>query len=133
MIQQEQWDSFIKRIKSGLTNRDALLSVGISEETLYKRLRIKNPNEKEKAFIELVKKAQIEFKLKHIENISKKGDEQWQASAWLLERKFKKEFGKYEIVVEGDKEYLQNEDELLKELEKLEKEEDEHRKRKETD
>ena len=51
----------------------------------------------------------------------------------MLERKFKKEFGKYEIVVEGDKEDLQNEDELLKELEKLEKEEDEHRKRKETD
>ncbi|MBI1324390.1 hypothetical protein GC170_14560 [bacterium] len=41
-----------------------------------------------------LKKAEIEFEAQHLANITTAAAESWQASAWLLERKFKKRYAK---------------------------------------
>jgi len=92
MILQEQWDAVIQAISSGLKKKDAIEIAGISETAFFDR-------QKDDAdFSELVKKAELAFKLRHIKNIEEKSDDNWQCSAWLLERKFKGEFGKEQKV-----------------------------------
>lgn len=46
--------------------------------------------------VESLKKAEAQFKAVHVNNIIQAGKEKrhWQASAWLLERKYPKEYGK---------------------------------------
>ena len=129
MVPKEQWDRFLENIKLGLTNKDALKGANIGEATFYKRMKKENEVE----FRESVKRAQVDFKLKHLKNISKAGDTQWQASAWILERKFKEEFGKVDFTKDIEDEKLESEDELLAELAKLEEEDREHKKRTEED
>lgn len=132
-ITKETWDLLLNAIATGLTNKDACNAVGISEESLYKRTR--KPKEDctpdEIEFVESLKKAQIKFKLQHLQNISKAGSKHWQASAWILERKFKREFGRLEISTTIDKDDIESEEALLKELQELEKQENEYRNRKE--
>ena len=92
MILQEQWDAVIQAISSGLKKKDAIEIAGISETAFFDR-------QKDDAdFSELVKKAELAFKLRHIKNIEQKAEDNWQCSAWLLERKFKDEFGKEQKV-----------------------------------
>jgi len=71
-----------------MTKKDAIALSGISEAAFYARQK------EDVEFSELVKKAEISFKLRHLHNIEKHSQENWSASAWLLERKFKQEFGK---------------------------------------
>lgn len=83
----EVWAKVLAGIASGLTEQDACSVVGISRTTLWKK-------KKEDAdFKEEVRKANVAFKLKHIQNISEHANKWWQASSWLLERKFPEEFG----------------------------------------
>lgn len=86
MIPDELWEKVIRGIASGLTNRDACALAGIKENTFYVR------RAKDKDFDDAVKAALIQFKLKHITTIAR--DPSWQSSAWLLERKFRDEFGR---------------------------------------
>lgn len=117
MISEETWQLLVDCIQSGLTNKDSCRAVGVSEETFYKKMR------EDSEFSELVKKAGVKFKLKHISNISKASNTNWQASAWLLERKFKREFGKIEFTEEATSDLDgKDEEELNEMLEKLEKE-----------
>ena len=55
-----------------------------------------------------LKRAKVAFKAFHIQNITKAGKKNWQASAWMLERFFPKEFGRIDrqvaIMGEADKE-----------------------------
>ena len=88
MILKEQWEAALKAISSGMTKKDAIALSGISEAAFYARQK------EDVEFSELVKKAEISFKLRHLHNIEKQSQENWSASAWLLERKFKQEFGK---------------------------------------
>lgn len=73
-------------IADGLTQRDASILAGISEDTLslWKR-QISD-------FSEQIRQKEIECKRKHIKNIEKASEKSWQASAWWLERKYKNEF-----------------------------------------
>ena len=105
-LQQE----FIAAIESGLTNKSACDYVGIDESTFYSWLNIARKAELEAAengtkipknikpfseFSKSLKKAEARFKAYHCKNIKRAGDEgAWQASAWLLERKFPEEYGK---------------------------------------
>ena len=105
-LQQE----FIAAIESGLTNKSACDYVGIDESTFYAWLNIARKAELEAAengtkipknikpfseFSKSLKKAEARFKAYHCKNIKRAGDEgAWQASAWLLERKFPEEYGK---------------------------------------
>lgn len=72
-------------VAEGLTQREASILAGISEDTfsLWK---------KDSDFSEQIRQKQIECKLGHIRNIKKASEKSWQASAWWLERKYKEEF-----------------------------------------
>lgn len=75
-------------IGQGMTQKDAGILAGVSEDTisLWKK---EKPD-----FSERMLQKEIEFKrlnVNVIQNASLSGT--WQASAWLLERKFPKEFG----------------------------------------
>ena len=88
-----------KYISMGMTNQDVCNLVGIEESTFYKWLQTaEEPGADEKyvKFSDTVKKALSNFKAQHVLNILKasKLPQHWQASAWMLERKFPKEFGK---------------------------------------
>lgn len=73
-------------IANGLTAVDACILSNISEETFYKWKRNKIE------FIEAIKKAEMAFKETHIKNVAKASKKSWQASSWILERKFQNEF-----------------------------------------
>tara|TARA_R110002020_G_scaffold390774_1_gene601225 strand:- start:451 stop:846 length:396 start_codon:yes stop_codon:yes gene_type:complete len=96
MIKQEQWENVLKAIASGLNNDDACDSAGISRSIFYKKIK------EDLDFLDTYKKAKIQFKLTHIQKISRANN--WQSSAWLLERKFAEEFGKkLDITTMGNK------------------------------
>lgn len=95
-------------IENGLSNIDACRMAGMSESAFYEyQQRGKNPEEKNpifEEFVESIKKALIKFKLYHLQKIRIAGDSgTWQASAWLMERKFKEEFGRFEKVEHSGK------------------------------
>lgn len=130
--------AFIKEfcgyIENGITQRDAALMCGISEACLYKWLgRGKQEIElgidaEDSIYVELVeslKRSEPKFKAYHIQQIHKASRDlkQWQASAWLLERKYPREFGKV------DRNAVQAEDDngQLRELAKLFKQREEAR------
>lgn len=73
-------------ISQGLTQREASVLAGISEDTLslWKK--------KDSDLSERMRQKEIENKLSHIKNIKEASKKSWQASAWWLERKFKDEF-----------------------------------------
>lgn len=89
-INAQQWQQILGAIASGLTNDDACLSAGVGRSVFYE----KKKNDLD--FADNCKKAEIQFKLTHVQKIAK--DSSWQASAWLLERKFKGEFGKLDNI-----------------------------------
>ncbi len=72
-------------IGQGLTQREAAVLAGISEDTLslWKR---------DSDFSEQIRQKQIENKLRHINVINEASKKYWTASAWWLERKYKEEF-----------------------------------------
>lgn len=73
-------------ISQGLTQRDASVLAGISEDTLslWKK--------KDSDFSEQMRQKEIEYKLSLVQSIKEAGKKSWQANAWLLERKWKDEF-----------------------------------------
>jgi hypothetical protein len=64
------------------------------EKEIKKKGRLKSKKYKYLEFLEATKKAEIGFKAHHIKKIDDESEKNWIASAWLLERKFYKEFGK---------------------------------------
>lgn len=92
---------FCAYVASGLTKKGAADAVCITETCLYSWIK-RGQADKEKGkntiyaqFYESVKKAEAKFKLTHIKNIKTAADDgTWQASAWLLERCYRDEYGK---------------------------------------
>jgi len=82
---QKTIEVILSAVAEGLTQREASIIAGISEDTfsLWK---------KDSDFSEQIRQKQIECKLGHIRNIKKASEKSWQASAWWLERKYKEEF-----------------------------------------
>lgn len=87
IIHDEIWEKLLSAIASGLTEQDACQVVGVGRTTLHEKKK------KDAVYKEEVRKANIVFKLKHIQNIAEHSKTSWQSSAWLLERKFPNEFG----------------------------------------
>ena len=77
---------FAKMFKEGSNRTDACLMAGIHYETFCRWM------EKESEFSEAVKKAEADFKNGLITLIQKAAITQWQAGAWLLERKYHLEY-----------------------------------------
>lgn len=92
---------FCAYVASGLTKKGAADAVCISETALYDWIN-RGQADKDKGkvtiyskFLESLKKAEAKFKLTHIKNIKGAADEgAWQASAWLLERCYRDEYGR---------------------------------------
>lgn len=78
----------IEMVSNGLTISRACEWAGVSV-TAFRNWRRDNVS-----LSVALKKAEIEFEAKHLENITKAGSDSWQASAWILERKFKKRYAK---------------------------------------
>ena len=76
----------LEALGDGMTQRDASMLAGISEDTLciWKRTNSE--------FSEQMGQKAIEYKRKMMKKIEKAGEKDWKANAWLLERKFKKDF-----------------------------------------
>ena len=84
---QEIIEEICGYIEKGNFNKDAAMLAGIGESTFYEW---KDKPE----FAEAIKKAESKCKNQCIQEIRRAGKEQWQATAWFLERKYPKEFGR---------------------------------------
>ena len=82
----ETIETILNAIGDGLTQRDASKLAGISEDTLclWKR--------SDSELSEQMHRKTIEYKQKLLKNIERASEKDWKASAWLLERKYKREF-----------------------------------------
>lgn len=96
-------ERFCDCIRSGLSNRDACMACKVSEDSFYKWIReAEYPIEGDKYYslkrklTESIKEAEVQFKNIHIQNITNLSKQDWKASAWMLERKFPKEYSKFE-------------------------------------
>lgn len=78
----------LEMVANGLTIRRACEWAGITERAFRKWRTDDVP------LGSALKKAEIEFEARHLANITTAAFESWQASAWILERKFKKRYAK---------------------------------------
>jgi len=83
-------DAITQALKLGATYRRACAAAGISEQTFNEWRRNKA------SFSEAIEKAEYDFTQRHLEVIEKAAtkDGTWQASAWMLERRYPSEYGK---------------------------------------
>ena len=103
-------------IENGASFKDACLLANIDITTFCnwrKQGKIDEGNNKDSIysnFSKATKKAEATFKIYHVQQITKASREQghWQASAWLLERKYPDEYGKYDrLKITGDMNILE--------------------------
>lgn len=73
-------------LEEGASAKDACDLAGISEETFYAWKKEKPE------FSESVTKGKLKFKIGLIKTINEAGRKTWQASAWILEHRYPKEF-----------------------------------------
>ena len=107
-LTEELIEEIYNYISNGLSNIDSCIMCNIAETTFYDWLkRGRNDTESQNdtiyaEFSKAIKKAEIQFKETHINNIQKasKGGS-WQASAWLMERKHFKEWGNKQHIDHG--------------------------------
>ena len=125
-------DKIVKAIQAGNYIETAAAYAGISKNTLYEWLRrgqrekdrvAKNPRFKIKKaeelfvkFADAVEKALAEAEMRDVVIIGKAAEEQWQAAAWRLERKFPHKWGRKVIEHSGSLEVKHNDD--VKRIEK---------------
>lgn len=106
-LTKEVIDSIAKAISNGLNNNDACSIAGVSRASFYSWLKdaeeaLRNPEAKKKIkhvglkleLLDAIKNAESKYKLFHLQNIMQASRSTWQASAWILERKYPEEFGK---------------------------------------
>lgn len=89
----------LKSISEGLTQRDASILAGISEDTLCLW-------KKDSDFSEQIRQKEIEYKQGHVQIVNKEAKKNWKASAWLLERKYRNEYSPHSSVDLGASERI---------------------------
>lgn len=93
-------------IAAGLTNKVAIDGI-ITEPTFYDYMNkgendVKQGIDSEYAhFFKSVKSAEKGYRLSHLNNISAAAVSTWQASAWLLERRYPDEYGRNRLEITG--------------------------------
>lgn len=106
-LTKELVDEILTYKENGLSDADVCDMVGISQQSFYSWLKeaetginATNPDrpvtnrELKLELFEGLKKARAAFKAYHVQTITKAAKRSWQASAWLLERMYPKEFGR---------------------------------------
>jgi (p)ppGpp synthase/HD superfamily hydrolase len=76
----------LEALGDGMTQKDASMLAGISEDTLCNWKRTNSD------FSDEMARKVVEYKQKLLKTIQKASEKDWKACAWLLERKYKKEF-----------------------------------------
>lgn len=87
-------NKLVEIIAAGHTKQTACESIGIAPSTLYSWIA-RGERRKSKLCIELVeeiRKAEAKAKMLFVETIKKATEKNWQAAAWLLERRWPDEF-----------------------------------------
>lgn len=79
-------------LRDGMSLRDSCALAGVSRRRFHQWVS------EDSALSAQVKKARLESKLVHVRNIRNHAQEDWKASAWLLERMFPKEFSKRTVI-----------------------------------
>ena len=87
-INAEITAKLVEAIKSGSTNRLACQYAGIGQTTFYETLQI------DAEFAKAIKGAEASGAMKFLSRITDASELQWQAAAWMLERRFPEEYGK---------------------------------------
>jgi len=78
-----------KEIENGSSQKDAAILCGIHKSTYHEWINDENKPE----FSDRIEKAHSIYKKKLVQRIQKASDSgTWQAGAWLLERRYNKEF-----------------------------------------
>jgi len=91
-------------IRAGLADGDAAIRVGICPSTFCNwRARGEHGEEPYATLLAEIKEAEVVFKQHHVNLIARHARLSWNASAWLLERKFPQEFGQRQRVELVDK------------------------------
>lgn len=106
-LTRERIEEICAYLARGLSKRSAVNAALVSETAFYGWLKqgekdLENGKLKtlQAELVQSVKKAEAEFKLKHTKNIeTAASDGSWQASAWLLERRYREEYGKSAVDV----------------------------------
>jgi hypothetical protein len=107
-LTEELIKEICKYISNGLGVKDCCDIVGISQQSFYRWQTEAETGFKEgkeelgaatniklkRLLSEEIKKAYSKYKLVHITRINEASKNEWQASAWMLERKFPDEFAK---------------------------------------
>ena len=94
-------------IGNGFTNKAAIEGI-MDESTFYSYMNkgeedVKNGKETPHAdFYKSVKKAEKGFRLTHLKRIKDASEGNWQASAWMLERRFADEYGRNRLEISGN-------------------------------
>ena len=101
---------FTTALNRGASHKIACEAAGISQSSFYRWLKLAEQGKEEyKAFSNSIKGAESHGALKHLENIEKHSMNDWRASAWLLERRYK--YTKEGIIEERPKEEEKTEEE----------------------
>lgn len=120
IISQEKIDKIISAIRMGSYIETAAAYAGIHKDTLYRWLKkgARKQGQLYESFSDAVQKAMAESELRDLQNIDKCAmSGNWQASAWRLERKKPKQWGRKDTVKEGgDADFDSDEENLHKKL-----------------
>jgi hypothetical protein len=123
-------DQICEILAKGATQKMAFDSVGVSHGSFYAWLK-KGEAGKEKKyvdFLEAVKKAEAQGKIRMLEEIRGAVDRCWRANAWILERRWPEEWAKREFThninenkhdIESIKKKLESNPELGEQLDNI--------------
>lgn len=97
-------DEITTYIENGMNNRDSAHMCFITEATLYRWLREADEVDEngkplkrykmQRKLKKAMQKSQAAFKAYHVQNVIQASKKHWQASAWMLERRFPEEYGR---------------------------------------
>lgn len=94
-LNQKTIDLICDGVRSGLPKKRAAERAGIHESTLYDWVNRAEEGRLFAKFSKSLKKAESDLMAYHLDRIKAASDDgTWQASAWILERRFQKEFGR---------------------------------------
>jgi hypothetical protein len=93
----ELTEDICKLLRSGAMIDAACLSSGITKETFFQwmKLGISETDSPHKQFSDSVKRALADAENSMVDGIRNAGQTQWQALAWLLERRFRNKWGRH--------------------------------------
>jgi len=105
-ISSELIDRICGYVANGAFFRGALALCGVGSSTAYDWLK-KGREEKRQGtlyaeFVQAKAIAEARFEQFHIQNINVQSKNSWQASAWMLERKFPERYGRNRRISVGD-------------------------------